>query len=96
MMGKKFIKATMKRSILPITACLLSAYSFTASADGYCNAAKLYATNIRESCSQFGTNGMATLYQSSDFIHGLMPIGPSTRPNRDPRMSIHVRTTDPS
>jgi hypothetical protein len=37
----------------------------------YCSSSKLYATNIRSSCSQLGANGMAALYKTSDFINGL-------------------------
>ena len=36
-----------------------------------CRSPMLYATNIRPACEQYGANGMASLYQHSEFITGI-------------------------
>ncbi|MEM7467888.1 MAG: hypothetical protein AAF387_13525, partial [Pseudomonadota bacterium] len=36
-----------------------------------CRSPMLYATNIRVACEQYGADGMASLYNSSEFISGL-------------------------
>ena len=72
-----------KYSLITIgsAAIILSVMSGAAFADAptensYCSSPLLYATNIRETCEQYGASGMASLYQSSEFITGLKNTKP--------------------
>ena len=55
-----------------LAAATLVLSSFGATAADYCTAPHLYATNIRSACEQFGSRGLAGLYESSRFINGML------------------------
>ena len=55
-----------------LAAAILVLSSFGATAADYCTVPYLYATNIRSACEQFGSRGLAGLYESSRFIIGML------------------------
>ncbi len=73
-MKNRIIKAPLMSTGLLMMGLSTSLYSNNTIANEYCSSPKLYATNIRESCNQFGMNGMEALYQSSEFINSLIPL----------------------
>jgi hypothetical protein len=56
-----------------VLAALISSSCAAIAAD-YCPVAYLYATNIRTACEQFGSRGMAGLFESSLFINGMLNV----------------------
>lgn len=74
-MKKKYSFLTLGSTAILLSA--LSTSSFAAKNDaqtaGYCASPLLYATNIRENCAQYGAEGLAGLYQRSEFISKLKP-----------------------
>lgn len=67
-------RSSMSRIGLLLSCLSAAAYSSATIADEYCSSAKLYATDIKVSCDQYGVSGMQTLYQSSEFINGLIAV----------------------
>ncbi len=96
MMKKQTIKAPLKRTapsmmglvLMGLTSTLLSTNSM---ASEYCSSPKLYATNIRESCNQFGASGLETLYQRSEFINGLKSLEQSNPAKRINNKKLNAR-----
>lgn len=89
-MTNRLIKASLTSTGLLIMGLSTSLYSDISMANEYCSSPKLYATNIRESCSQFGASGMQTLYQSSEFINSLIPLEQPKAVNSTPRKKVSV------
>ncbi len=72
------MKSPSAKSLLLAT---LISSSWAANAADYCTVPYLYATNIRAACEQFGSRGMAGLFESSLFINDMLRV--HARPPRD-------------
>ena len=81
-MKKQTIGASLTSTALLMMSLSGSLYSNDSLASEYCSSAKLYATNIRRSCNQFGANGMQALYQRSEFISGIRSLDQSSSKKR--------------
>ena len=68
-MNKKYSLIALGASVILLLALSSAAFAATNNQDAaYCRSPLLYATNIRETCEQYGADGMASLYQRSEFI----------------------------
>ena len=87
-MIKKIGSPALAGTMLLISALSGACYADSSTTAEYCSSSKLYATNVRRSCSQLGANGMAALYQTSDFINGLKaaPDSISEKPMSAPQV----------
>lgn len=65
------MKSPFAKSLVLAT---LLASSYAVAAADYCPVPYLYATNIRTACEQFGSRGMAGLFESSLFINGMLQV----------------------
>ena len=73
-MKKKYSFPALGSAAILLSALSTSSFAANdAQTAGYCASPLLYATNIRENCAQYGAEGLAGLYQRSEFISNLKP-----------------------